>query len=463
MRWLIFFSISLLITACGDPAPPTLARSKELLVLTRDGPLTYEQDAASEAMGFEHDLVLLFAEELGLKPRFLVAKRDREILERLKNGEAHIAAAWLSTTDDPAIKGGPSYFTSGNVLAQHEATIAIDDLAELASRSVAVLSDSRQASALKKFADRAPGVVIDEHRGGSDLDLLQRVAEGRIEAALVDGALLDIAINYYPQLQPALSVGEDVPIAWLYPASADPLLESKLRTFFDRITRDGTLARLKDRYFGHVERLKQADVERFIERTRTLLPQYRSLFHSAQASTGIDWRLLAALAYQESQWNPLATSPTGVRGMMMLTEDTADHLRVTNRLDPKQSIRAGSQYFSDLRDNLPDSIPEPDRTWMAVAAYNLGMGHFNGARQIAQGMKKDADSWYEMKQVLPMLARPEIYQRLKSGRARGGEAVITAENVRLYYDILSRFEAPYRPFAESSMAGSIGRSSLSGR
>lgn len=106
----------------------------------------------------------------------------------------------------------------------------------------------------------------------------------------------------------------------------------------------------------------------------SVLPQYRPLFHDAQVITGIDWRMLAALAYQESQWEPLATSPTGVRGMMMLTEET-DHLGVNNRLDPAQSIRAGAQYLSELRDALPESIDEPDRTWMALAAYNLGMGH----------------------------------------------------------------------------------------
>jgi membrane-bound lytic murein transglycosylase F len=140
-----------------------------------------------------------------------------------------------------------------------------------------------------------------------------------------------------------------------------------------------------------------------------------------------------------------------------LTEDTADHLRVSNRLDPKQSIRAGSQYFSDLRDSLPDSVPEPDRSWMAVAAYNLGMGHFNGARHIAQGLQKDTNSWYEMKAVLPLLARPQYYERLKSGKARGGEAVITAENVRMYYAILSRYEAPYLPGASSQGTTEIRR------
>ncbi len=463
MRWLIIFLVAMLLGGCGEPSLPELGRARELVVLTREGPISYEQEAVGVVSGFEHDLVQLFAEELGLKVRFVVARRDQEIVERLKRGEAHLAAAWLSAVDDPSVRAGPSYFASSNVIAQHEASIAIDEPGELAGRNVHVIAGSRQAAALKRLAGEVAGIEITEHRDGTELDLLERVAAQQADTALVDSALLDIAGNYYPELQPATVVGDEIPIVWLYPADGDASLAARLEKFFARITADGTLARLRDRYFGHVERLRQGDVAQFIERTRTVLPQYRPMFQSAQAATGIDWRLLAALAYQESQWNPLATSPTGVRGMMMLTEDTANHLRVGNRLDARQSIRAGSRYFSDLRDNLPESVPEPDRTWMAVAAYNLGMGHFNGARQIAQGMKKDADSWYEMKQVLPLLARPEIYRRLKSGRARGGEAVITAENVRLYYDILCRFEAPYRPFAEGSMSGDAARIGLSGR
>ncbi len=160
-----------------------------------------------------------------------------------------------------------------------------------------------------------------------------------------------------------------------------------------------------------------------------------------------DWRLLAALAYQESGWDPLATSFTGVRGIMMLTDDTADRMHVNNRLDPKQSIAAGAKYLADLIDALPAEVKQPDRTWLALAAYNLGQGHMNGARAIAIGLKRDPDSWYEMKRVLPLMARQKYYQHLKSGRTRGGEAVIMVENVRTFYDILTRFEPPYRPDA----------------
>jgi membrane-bound lytic murein transglycosylase F len=137
--------------------------------------------------------------------------------------------------------------------------------------------------------------------------------------------------------------------------------------------------------------------------------------------------------------------------MMMLTEDTADYLRVKNRLDAQESIRAGARYLAELVEQVPDSAKFPDRLWLALSAYNLGMGHFRGARAIAQKMKRDPDVWYEMKQVLPLLARPEIYARLKSGAARGGEAVIMVENIRNYYDILTRFEAAHiSPYAAAA-------------
>ncbi len=125
---------------------------------------------------------------------------------------------------------------------------------------------------------------------------------------------------------------------------------------------------------------------------------------------------------------------------MMLTEDTADRLGVENRLDPRESILAGARYLGLLRDQLPPSVSEPDRTWQALAAYNLGPGHFNAGRSLARQLKADADSWYEMKRILPLLAQPKYYERLKSGRARGGEAVILVENIRSYYDILLRHE-----------------------
>jgi len=235
-----------------------------------------------------------------------------------------------------------------------------------------------------------------------------------------------------------------VRFAWAFAEKDDAALFEKAQAFISRVRQDGALARVYDRYFGHIHRINHAGISDFLERIGSLLPHFRGEFVAAQEITGIDWRLLAALAYQESAWDPLATSPTGVRGIMMLTGDTADRLHVGNRLDPKQSIRAGAEYLADLIDQLPAEAKEPDRTWLGLAAYNLGQGHLNGARAIALGLKRDPSSWYEMKRVLPLLARAQYYNRLKSGRARGGEAVIMVENVRTFYDILSRFEPAYK-------------------
>ena len=455
MRWLLYFFLCVLIAACGEDGVPSVHKKKELVVLTRTGPTTYSIDEALGAVGFDHDLMQLFAKELGVKVRFVVAASDADIYRRLIRREAHIAAAWLTPIDDSEIRSSASYFQSSNILVTHEASLPISEIEQLAERTVHTVAGSRQATALREVQGKAPTLLIADEVQHDELDLLENVATQHFEAALVDSAVFDIAGNYYPELQGSLEVGPARPIAWLFAPKTDLELMIKAETFLAEIQKNGELARLKDRYFGHVERLKQADSVRFIERARSILPQYRKMFQAAQASTGIDWRLLAALAYQESQWDPLATSPTGVRGMMMLTEDTADHLRVSNRLDANLSIRAGAQYLSDLRDLLPASVKEPDRLWLALAAYNLGMGHLNGARGIAQGLKANPDSWYEMKKVLPLLARPEYYNRLKSGKARGGEAVIMVENIRIYADILNRYEAPHRPPEETGGAKKV--------
>jgi membrane-bound lytic murein transglycosylase F len=181
------------------------------------------------------------------------------------------------------------------------------------------------------------------------------------------------------------------------------------------------------------------------ERMRTVLPQYLPLFHDAQEKSGIEWRLLAAMAYQESQWDPAATSPTGVRGIMQITEDTARHLGISDLLDPAQNVVAAGRYLRDLKAKLPPRIHEPDRTWLALAAFNIGLGHLEDARVLAQKQKLDPDLWSDVKKVLPLLALPEYFQQAKLGYARGGMPVAFVDRVRGYYDVLLAHAAPHRP------------------
>ncbi|MDR0996838.1 MAG: membrane-bound lytic murein transglycosylase MltF [Zoogloeaceae bacterium] len=424
---------------------------KPLIVLTHPGILSYQAEGryGGTSAGLEHDLAADFARQLGVPVQFLEVPRA-EIPERLARHEAHMAAGWLSASE--GFTASASFYETRDVLARVDAALPISNLENLRGKTVWANAGTRAWFALEHLRQTLPGLRIEAFHGKLPMDILEALSNRKIEIALVDEALLDIGLNLYPNLDKSLQVGPKHPIHWLFPQDGDPKLVAAASAFILESSGNGLIARLIDRYLGHLERLSQIDTIVFIERIGSLLPRYRPLFERAQLETGIDWRLLAALAYQESQWNPLNTSYTGVRGIMMLTEDTADFLGVDNRLDPAQSIPAGARYLNYLRDQVPATTPEPDRTWQALAAYNIGPGHFSAARKLAARLGVDGDAWPEMKKILPLLARPAYYSRLKSGKARGGEAVILVENIRVFYDILTRYEKPYRPKAFNETA-----------
>jgi membrane-bound lytic murein transglycosylase F len=437
------------LAACARVAPPQ--QSGELVVAVRESPGFYREDGAASD-GFEHDVVEAFAGDLGVKARYVRVGDADDLAARLRRGSVHLA---VSLPEDAAAEGirytRPLLSAQGVLVCRADA-VGFGDPDFLAGETVSVAAGSGIAAALQR-SDGTTGRPVVPVAGIGDIDLLSRLAERRLALAATDSLHYRIAANYFPDLRIAGTLPGSVDFAWAFAADGDEALFARANDFIARLRADGTLVRLEDRYFGYLRRLSPPDAAGFLQRMQSVLPHYRHEFLEAQQLTGIDWRLLAALAYQESGWDPQATSPTGVRGIMMLTEDTADALHVGNRLDPRQSILAGAHYLSDLMDQLPRSIRDRDRWWLALAAYNLGMGHMNGARAIATSLKRNPDSWTDMKQVLPLLARPAYYARLKSGRGRGGEAVIMVENIRNYYDIISRFEPPYR--AETDMAQSF--------
>jgi membrane-bound lytic murein transglycosylase F len=439
--WLTLVAVVLIALAgCGRIDAPQ--EKGELVVAVRNTPAFSQEDSES-GNGFERDVIDAFAQELGVKARFVVAADPVELVTLLHDGAVHLATTIPVGTTVDGVRYSPALRRAPQVLVRHVDDVALDNADNLVLETIEVVAGSPIAESLRK-ADGASGRVIVERAGLGEIELLERVANRKARLVATDMTHFRIASNYFPDLRIAATLPGVVDFAWGFAQDSDPDLFKKSGEFIARIRGDGTLTRLEDRYFGHLKRLNQPNAAGFLERMQTALPHFRQEFQNAQEITGIDWRLLAAVAYQESAWDPLATSPTGVRGIMMLTEETADRLNVSNRLDPRQSIRAGAKYLQDLIEQLPDSVPSPDKLWLGLAAYNLGLGHMHGAQAIAESMKRNPDSWYDMKQVLPLLARPEYYARLKSGRARGGEAVIMVENIRSYYAILSRFEPAYK-------------------
>ena len=440
--------LACLAVGCEEAPKPVapVAESGELVVLTVNGPASYFEDAQGLPSGFEYDLAILFAKELNAKPAFVVLDNPAQIDRQLRAGQAHLAAAALPRHFDfpGGLAWGPSYFSTQHQIVGRTGEPRPKALKDIADKRVGVIEESvgeyllSVPSAQELRLERLPP-------GASTADLLEQVADRKLDFALVESTRFTLARRYFPQVDVAFNVGKPVEYAWLVAAVDKKRILRAAGPFFDRIRKDGTLQRLIDRYYGHATRFTALDSGTLIERIGTQLPQLKPHFLEAERLSGIDWRLVAAIGYQESHWDPAATSPTGVRGLMMLTEETANRLQVANRLDPRESIVAGARYFALLKEALSPRIAEPDRTYLALAAYNLGLGHLEDARVLAQRAGLNPDKWQDVRQVLPRLSEPESYHTLKHGYARGFEAQHLVDNVRNYYDILARLEQRPEP------------------
>ncbi|MBI3149873.1 MAG: membrane-bound lytic murein transglycosylase MltF [Betaproteobacteria bacterium] len=438
--------VATLLTACGPTSDTDPNQAKDLLVLTRQGPTTFYTGPEGKPVGLEFDLATMFGQYLGRRLRFELADSAADIGAQVAAGRVAFAAAGLGKHHPapPEVIWGPTYQSIQPVLVYYTELPPPRDWQDVGKAPIGVVDGFGHRDLLEAARSEALELSPLAHDFHDQEPLLERVAQGEIPYALADSHALAVVRNLFLDLDSAFSVGPPRELAWMFAPGQDELVE-EAKAFFRMIHENGVLARLIDRYYGHTERVDPIESERMQEKARSLLPLYRQDFQSAQDLTGIEWRLLAALAYQESHWDPLATSPTNVRGMMMLTEETAQRMNVLDRLDPKQSILAGAKYLVQLKRMLPERILEPDRTWLALAAYNIGYGHLEDARVLAQRRKLNPDAWSDLKKTLPLLARAEHADTVKHGFARGGAPVIFVENIRAYYDIINRMEAAHLP------------------
>jgi membrane-bound lytic murein transglycosylase F len=174
----------------------------------------------------------------------------------------------------------------------------------------------------------------------------------------------------------------------------------------------------------------------FHKHIHTRLPELRASFEAAGRETGFGWRLLAALGYQESRWKPSAVSPRGAQGVMMLMPRTATKMGVKNVFVADENIMGGARYLAYMKERIPKRILDPDRTWLALAAYNIGIGHLEDARIITQMRKKNPDRWSEVRANLHRLSDPVWHTRVKRGYANGRETVQFVERVSQFAAIL---------------------------
>lgn len=444
---LFLLCLSALLVACSPPqeeaiSPVALiAETNELVVLVLNSPTTLYIDANSNYAGIEYDLVTRFAETNQLKVRFVIVQNYQEMQQKMWAKEAHLAVGMVKDYVAPGLVFGSAYQDISLRLIYPNTVTEKAALQGIGAGAPVVVPEQYMPYLRGWQHHITTPLAIQQAMNEDNETLINAVSEGKVAFAIVDSLSMDVANNYYPNVLSYAIPDSQAKLAWALRA-ADPELQEKVSHFFTNIQKDQTLRYLQALYYGHINRLQAVDKAAFLKKRITTLPRYKAFFWLAEKETGIDWRLLAALAYQESHWDPLATSPYGVRGMMMLTTDTAQRLGVIDRLDPLQSIRGGAQYIKKLRALFPDKMQDMDRNWLALAAYNVGIGHLNDARRIATWHNKNPDSWADVKTVLPLLRQYAYFSKTKHGYARGGEPVIFVESLRTYYDILARFEQP---------------------
>ena len=385
---------------------------------------------------FNQHLAAMFAAHLGLKLK-TIELYPYQVPKILSKHLAHFSAIGMRSNEArEALKFGVPYQAVSEIVVC--SGTPPKKFIELSSRKIVVVTGSAQEAALMAAQINEPSLHWDTVDKARPNDLLEQVSRGEIDCTVANEEQIAVMRNFHPDMMATFEISTPSQLTWTFSPDADAELFGKMEKFFAQIEEDGTLERLIERFYGHNDRIMPIDAAAFLNKTNTLLPRYRQLFEEAGALTGIEWQLLAAMAYRESHWNPLATSYTKVRGMMMLTEDTADRMNVTNRLDARESIMAGARYLQLLKEQLPRRIVEPERTWLALAAYNQGMGHLEDARMLSQRYGMSPDSWIDVQKAMAKLRNPAIAKTLKHGYARGGEAVIFVETVRLYYDMLKR-------------------------
>ncbi|MBR9866678.1 MAG: membrane-bound lytic murein transglycosylase MltF [Oceanospirillales bacterium] len=411
-----------------------------LRVATRNTPTTYYQDNNGKPTGFEYELLKAFADYLGVELELIIPDTFGEIFTLVQNRSAHIAAAGLTITEERKenFRFSPAYAYSTPTLIYRvtQGKPAPKTIADLENKSIKVIANSSHAELLRTLRQTSSVLKWQETTTSNVTELLEDVYEQEIDYTVSDDLVFDAQKSYFPGLKKSLALSKPVPVAWLLIKQNDQSLQRATRRFFELPATQELLVKLKKKYLTRQTRLGYVDIETFRSDLETRFCKLEQYFMMAEQETDIDWRLLASIAYQESHWNPKAVSPTGVKGIMMLTQAAAKEVGIKDRTDPIKSVIGGAHYLKKVMAKIPDRIQGKDRIWFSLASYNIGYGHLEDARVLTARAGRDPDKWSNVKEFLPLLTQKEYYQTVRHGYARGYEPVLYVKNIRNYYDLL---------------------------
>jgi len=428
------------LAACTPPTEPSaleqIRARGELRVVTINSPTSYYLGTHG-AEGLEFALARAFAQELGVTLVITPVTNQAAMQTELAAGRADVAAAQLTADASWLFVGDAAapYEEIEQYVVYRRGDERPRGTLQIENARLAVRAGSAQEHVLQKLKSTVAPNLEWVATAPVAADPLEDVDSGEAKYGIVDAREYSFARHLYPNVSVGFSLPSPRPAQWVVRKHATDLL-AKVNAFFRELASSGEFAKLAARGSGDARRFEYQESLRFQEHIAERLGTFRAWFEEAGTKSGIDWRLLAAIGYQESKWDPKAESNDGALGVMMLTADTAQEMGVKDRTDPRQNIFAGARYFAEVLEKIPARIPEPDRTWLAVASYNVGYGHLEDARVLAQSRGKDPDSWTDVREHLPLLAQERWYAHAKRGYARGWEPVQFVDRVQRFLTLL---------------------------
>ncbi|MFK5938527.1 MAG: membrane-bound lytic murein transglycosylase MltF [Sulfurimonas sp.] len=421
-----------------------IKEKKHLNVVILNSPNTYYTDNTGKT-GFEYTLISEFAKSIDVDLNLTIVTTISEALQKSREGVGDITVAGLTLTKkrEDEFKFGPQYATvqeqlicSSELYKTKKFPRSFEDMANL---NIMVGKDTSYESTLNDIQTQVNDFNFTTTSDLSTEQLLGLTQERKIDCTVSDSTIFMTNQRYYPKLVKALVLSQRKNLTWII-RPGDESLNEALYKWLNTFDRSGKMDELQEHYFTFLSIFDYYDTSIFYDRLKTRLPKYKKYFMGAGEKYNIPWIILAAVSYQESYWNPKATSRTGVRGLMMLTNKTAKWMGVKNRLNPKESIYGGAKYLRTIEKQLPPEIKGLNRWYFTLASYNVGYGHILDAQILARKLNKNPYSWIDIKEVLPLLTHRRYFKDLKYGYARGEEPVKYADSIHTYYDIIIKHE-----------------------
>lgn len=439
LSFLIFSSVLIHNKEFGsDLSSVERIKKTGILRLITTGSLTTYYYYNGHPTGFEYDLAREFANFLSVDLD-IVTPGWNNMFSYLEQGKGDLIAAGLAITKKRLEKVNFSipYMPIQQHIVHHKLIFGPKNIEDLTFRTLHVRRGTSYHSRLEEIKESGVDFNYILHDNIPTQELIHMVHDRKIKFTVADNNIAYLSQRYYPDIRIGIAIQEDESLAWAVNKNDSQMLE-QINKFFLYANETGLLKQITAKYYSNIEDTDPYDLKRFHQRIKTRLPKYKDIIIEESRKYGFDWKLLAAVIYQESHFSPTAKSFTNVRGLMQVTTAAAEEMGIDNRHKPSQSIKAGIKYLDKMVKKFDCLEDDYERILFALASYNIGYGHVMDAMQIAVDMGLDETKWQSLKTTLPLLSKPTYYNQTKYGYARGWEPLKYVERILTYYDILKQ-------------------------